>query len=236
MKKTIHYWIRKSHRYLGLFTGIQFLMWTIGGLYFSWTNIDDIHGDQFHKKEMSHTIPSHLLSNIKDSTLQIETIDFRFIDHQPFFWINDEQLINAKTGEKRGEIKEQEALSIAKMHLIDELEVKEVKRITEAGKHHEYRKGLLPAWVISYEGNDKLKAYISVTDGDFKKIRHQSWRNFDFLWMMHTMDYDGRDNFNNWLLRIFSIVGLITIVLGFMLFFYSSNTIRKWRKLDGRNQ
>ena len=57
MKKTTHYWIRKSHRYLGLFTGIQFLMWTIGGLYFSWTNLDDIHGDQFHKEhEMHHTI------------------------------------------------------------------------------------------------------------------------------------------------------------------------------------
>ena len=33
--------IRKTHRYLGLFLGIQFLMWTISGLYFSWTDIDD---------------------------------------------------------------------------------------------------------------------------------------------------------------------------------------------------
>ena len=39
--------IRKTHRYLGLFLGIQFLLWTISGLYFSWTNIDEIHGDQF---------------------------------------------------------------------------------------------------------------------------------------------------------------------------------------------
>jgi hypothetical protein len=43
-------WIRKSHRYLGIFLGLQFLMWTISGLYFSWSNIDDIHGIQFHKK------------------------------------------------------------------------------------------------------------------------------------------------------------------------------------------
>ena len=27
--------IRKVHRYLGLFIGIQFLMWTLSGLYFS---------------------------------------------------------------------------------------------------------------------------------------------------------------------------------------------------------
>ncbi len=39
--------IRKTHRYLGLFLGIQFLMWTISGMYFSWTDIDEIHGDHF---------------------------------------------------------------------------------------------------------------------------------------------------------------------------------------------
>ena len=39
--------IRKTHRYLGLFLGVQFLLWTISGLYFSWTDIDEIHGDQF---------------------------------------------------------------------------------------------------------------------------------------------------------------------------------------------
>ena len=33
--------IRKTHRYLGLFIGLQFLAWTISGLYFSWTDIDE---------------------------------------------------------------------------------------------------------------------------------------------------------------------------------------------------
>ena len=37
--------IRKSHRYLGVFIGIQFLFWTISGLFFSWTNIKEIRGD-----------------------------------------------------------------------------------------------------------------------------------------------------------------------------------------------
>jgi succinate dehydrogenase/fumarate reductase cytochrome b subunit len=41
--------IRRLHRYLGVLLGIQFLFWTIGGLYFSWSNMDEIHGD-FQKK------------------------------------------------------------------------------------------------------------------------------------------------------------------------------------------
>lgn len=230
MNKKTHYWIRKSHRYLGLFTGIQFLMWTIGGLYFSWTDLDDIHGDQFHKEMPKHHISADLLINIQDSTLQIETIDLRFINHQPYFWINNHLLLDARTGQPKDKINKSEAISIADMHLINSLKVKEVEYIEEVGKHHEYRERPLPVWVITYEGKDNVKAYISATDGSFQRIRHQAWRNFDFLWMMHTMDYQGRDNFNNWLLRIFSIIGLLTIILGFILFFYSSQTLRKWRK------
>jgi hypothetical protein len=36
--------------------------------------------------------------------------------------------------------------------------------------------------------------------------------------MLHVMDYQNRDNINNWLLRIFSVIGLITLASGFLLF------------------
>ena len=55
--------IRKSHRYLGLFLGIQFLFWTIGGLYFSWTNIKNIRGEDIRKEPT--TIKKEKLGNIK---------------------------------------------------------------------------------------------------------------------------------------------------------------------------
>ena len=45
MKLNKQLFIRKTHRYLGLFIGIQFLGWTISGIYFSWNNIDNVHGD-----------------------------------------------------------------------------------------------------------------------------------------------------------------------------------------------
>jgi hypothetical protein len=34
-------------------------------------------------------------------------------------------------------------------------------------------------------------------DGAFVAARGDSWRLFDFFWMLHTMDYVGRDDFNN---------------------------------------
>jgi hypothetical protein len=108
-----------------------------------------------------------------------------------------------------------------------ELEVSGITKITKTDKHHEYREKLLPAYVISYKTDDDLKAYVSVIDGKFQTVRHQSWRWFDFLWMTHTMDYEGRDDFNTTVLRAFSLLGLITVMSGFLLWFVTSPSIRK---------
>ena len=220
--------IRKTHRYLGLFIGIQFLMWTISGLYFSWTDIDDIHGDQFKNLQYQPKAFQNLLSPAQlDVPKGIRTIELRDINKIPYYWINEQQLFNALNGELKSEISKDEAVYVAKQYMKKELEIINVERITEVGKQHEYRERLLPAYVISYADNEALKAYVSVNDGKFQTVRHRRWRWFDFLWMTHTMDYEGRDNFNTTVLRAFSLLGLITVLSGFLLSYTSSPTIRK---------
>ncbi|GFZ81018.1 hypothetical protein GCM10011531_08910 [Aquaticitalea lipolytica] len=223
--------IRKTHRYLGLFLGIQFLFWTISGLYFSWTNIDDIHGDHFKNLEYQPQAFSNLISPSQlDIDNGVNTIELRDIDNTPYYWVNSKQLYNALDGSTKNSITKEEALYIAKLNIKNDLEVESIEQINATGKHHEYREKLLPAFVISYKSNEALKAYVSVADGKFQTVRHRSWRWFDFLWMTHTMDYEGRDNFNTVVLRAFSLLGLITVLSGFLLWYTSSHSIRKFLK------
>lgn len=221
--------IRKVHRYLGLFLGIQFLFWTISGLYFSWTDIDDIHGDHYKNLEYHPKAFDSLLSptslNITDP---IKSIEIRDINEQPYYFINKKGLFHARTGQKKSELTKDEALYVASNNMKQGLEVVSVDKISETGKHHEYREKLLPAYVISYKTDDNLKAYVSVVDAKFQTVRHQSWRWFDFLWMTHTMDYEGRDDFNTIVLRAFSLLGLITVLSGFLLWYVSSPSVRKF--------
>ncbi len=223
--------IRKTHRYLGLFIGIQFLLWTISGLYFSWTDIDDIHGDQFRNLQYQPKSFQSLISPSQlDVPLGIKTIELRDINGIPYYWINQIQLYNALNGELKEGITETEALYVANRFMDSSLKVTNVVRINEVDKKHEYREKLLPAYVISYNNDEALKSYVSVNDGNFQTVRHRSWRWFDFLWMTHTMDYEGRDDFNNIILRAFSFLGLITVLSGFLLWYTSSPTIRKINK------
>ena len=223
--------IRKVHRYLGLFLGIQFLMWTISGLYFSWTDIDDIHGDQYKNLTPESVELSGLVSPTEIShRTPITQVEIREINNHPYYLINKKQLYNATTGAIKKALNKQEALSIAKRHMRADLEVASIEKISDTDKHHEYRNKLLPAYVISYESTNELKAYVSIQDATFQTVRHRSWRWFDFLWMTHTMDYEGRDNFNTTVLRVFSLLGLITVMSGFALWYVSSPSIRAIRR------
>lgn len=221
--------LRKTHRYLGLFIGIQFIMWTVSGMYFSWTDIDEIHGDQFRKQHVEQVsfsslrAPAELLGGVK-------SLQLKDIAGKPFYLLNDEKLIDAQTGEEKQGITEGEALAITGKYMREDLGVAGIEMIEETGDHHEYRGGPLPAYVISYETAENIKAYVSVSDGSFQTLRHRDWRWFDFLWMTHTMDYEGRDDFNNLVLRAFSLLGLITVLSGFVLWYSSSPSVRKMLK------
>lgn len=223
--------IRKAHRYLGIFLGIQFLMWTISGMYFSWTNIDEIHGDQFRQETVQQTAFTNLISPSQIQTdAAIVSVELREIAVEPYYWVNNSQLFHAQTGQAKKEITKSEALEIAGQNMLSELKVSNIERIVQVDNHSEYRGRPLPAYVISYETLENIKAYVSIKDGAFQTLRHRDWRWFDFLWMTHTMDYEGRDDFNTFLLRAFSLMGLITILSGFLLWYISSPTIRNLRK------
>ncbi len=251
MAKSKHYYIRKTHRWLGVILGVQFLFWTIGGLYFSWVNIDDVHGD-FQKKKtpmfstnLSLVSPASVIDSIKktqavDSVFSLQLID---ILGQPYYQIrtahvapsgNEEppiqyanHLADAATGSLRPALTKEEAIEVAANRFNGEPVIKSVEYLTVTNNHHEYRESPLPAYAITFEHPGNTTVYVASELGTVQKFRNNKWRAFDFLWMMHTMDYEGRDNFGNLLLRVFSIFGLITVISGFVLFFISYKRKKK---------
>ncbi|NDP27243.1 MAG: hypothetical protein GZ087_07440 [Flavobacterium sp.] len=229
--------IRKTHRYLGVFIGIQFLMWTISGLYFSWTDIDEIHGDQFRKENVQQAVFKNLKSPSElGPELVISSLELKEIANNPYYWINQTTLIDARTGSVKEGLTQEEGLLVAEKYMIEGLEITGIEKINSTGNHHEYRSGSLPAYVISYDTPGNVKAYVALKDGSFQTLRHRDWRWFDFLWMTHTMDYEGRDNFNNLILRGFSLLGLITVFSGFLLWYTSSPSVRKISKKIKKKQ
>ncbi len=237
MKKArLHRLIRKSHRYLGVVFGIQFLFWTLGGLYFSWTSIKQIRGDDIRKDEPmlllenSTTSLSQIIGELKtiNPVLHIESVKLADVLGRAYYQITyhngkkvKTQLADAQTGKLHAALTKEEAVAVAESRLNVKASVKKVEYITETDGHHEYREKPLPAFAVTFSGNANTTVYISAEGGTVQSFRNSRWRIFDFLWMLHTMDYANKDNLNNLLLRLFSALGLITIISGFSLYFIS---------------
>jgi len=234
------YIIRRSHRFLGILIGIQFLAWTAGGLYFSWSDMDEVHGDYELSHEESLEIKQAIISpypfidsmnrlqpSDKMTHLKLVTI-LEVPCWQITYQINDTEehehvtyLYDAVSGKLREPVTESQAKEIARSRYLGSGDIESVEFLTTIGRHHEYREQPLPAFAISFNDDRRTTMYVSAASGMITKIRNRPWRQFDFLWMMHTMDYVSRDNITNWLLRIFSIFGITTVMSGVLLFFVS---------------
>ena len=246
-KKNTNYNARKSHRYLGVFIGIQFLFWTLGGLYFSWNNMDDVHGETLLKQEkhyFSDVNFSQIQSGIAilkkevviDSIHSIKLIEAFGKPLAQFRYFEEEhiriQLIDVTTGKLRPPFTGQECLELAEQQLKEPIPIIKAELLKKhtTGMHHEYRMKPLPAYAFTLDHPTKTTIYVASELGEITSVRNNNWRRFDFLWMLHTMDYSTRDHITNWILRIFSTFGVLTIFSGFYLFYRTSPTIKKYRK------
>jgi hypothetical protein len=251
LKKNINYNTRKIHRYLGVFIGIQFLLWTVGGIYFSWNNMDDVHGETLLNQEkvyfehVDFSIVQQGIDQLRttkfiDSVHSLDIIEllgkpvarYRYFEEGKL----QVQLIDARNGTLKDPLSGEECLLVVKNKLLTEIPILKATyygmHTTDA--HHEYRNKPLPAYAFLLDHPTETTVYVATNLGEITSVRNNNWRRFDFLWMLHTMDYETRDHITNWLLRIFSILGILTIFSGFFLFYITSPTLRKVKRKSGK--
>ena len=234
--------IRRLHRYMGVLLGIQFLFWTVGGLYFSWSDMDEIHGD-YEKAPppkvaaaLNFASPKVVLDSIRhhkavDSLISLQLVS---ILGQPIYQLvfvekgkKNIQLADALTGKLRSGLSENEAIDVAKLAFVGQPTVKETTYLIDVNNHHEYREQPLPAYAVRFADARGTTVYVAAELGTVQRFRNDKWRIFDFLWMLHTMDFQSRDNIGNILLKAFSIFGILTIFSGFTLFIVSSKAFMR---------
>ncbi len=222
--------LRKVHRWLGLIAGIQLLLWTVSGLYFSFIPIDEIRGRHLLVNKVESPListfnlisPSDLVGRypeLNDATVT----DFELLMNidSPVYLIKGIRL-DAQNGKKLQSVTESQALAIVN----ERTGVKSISAVlvTEVQPGSEYRSGDLPAWKVDIE-DENAAIYVSAASGNIRAVRTTSWRLFDFLWSLHIMDYEEREDFNHALLIFMSILGVITVASGLVLFF----TTQSWR-------
>ncbi len=70
--------------------------------------------------------------------------------------------------------------------------------------------------------DEEINVYLDPYSEKIVAIRSNQWRIWDFMWGIHIMDWNERDNIDNVFLKIFSILALLSALSGIYLFFSSN--------------
>jgi uncharacterized iron-regulated membrane protein len=225
---------RKAHRWLGLIVSIQLLMWTASGLFFSIPDITDVRGEQYLTQSNSININQEARENIvsisaiiDNAKVDLEANETVLLKHRAGRLIYQVEknppekklIFDALTGQPMTYITSTEAISIVSART--ELSPTEAVLINEPKTGSEFRGRDLPLFKVTVTKPKKGIVYVDPVTGEIAAIRTKLWRAWDFLWSLHIMDYQERDDFSHWLLRLFSALGVLTVLSGIILWFYS---------------
>lgn len=226
---------RVLHKWLGLVVGLQVLIWLASGLYMVVVNIDFIHGDPL-VKNMQQAVsvppgPFFSFAELRARYPDAHHIGLKQVMDRTFYTVtttDHRYLLDPMTGELVSPLDEESARKIASYHYAGQSGVGGATLIT-SNPPMEIQTRPLPLWRVDFDDSFSTSFYIDPYTGTLVTRRFQYWRIFDFMWMLHIMDYDERSDAHNLLLQTAQMTGLIFAISGIWLLFYSFSGGRKSR-------
>ena len=207
--------IRLFHKYLSLVISIQLLLWTISGIYFAFNKIELVRGEQYLIEQNSSKL------NLKEveSSFSAKNVNFvRRLDE----WIIKVEMDSGFSytdlqGQNLDELNAEEVKEVVRQST--NLTPLMAQRIDKPEIRAEFRGRNLPIFKVATSTTDNINVYVDAFTGEVTAIRSDSWRIWDFLWGAHIIDYSERENINNFLIKILSILALMSSLSGIVLFF-----------------
>jgi uncharacterized iron-regulated membrane protein len=226
----IHVIARKTHKWLGLFIGLQVVIWSLSGLYMTIVHIDTIHGDHLVQAAPKRSVEASSLADpIKLAAANgAQSIRLGWLDGKPIYIVSGrsgEIALNAQSGRTITVPNEAAIRKMATSYYTGREPIASAELITDIPG--EIRGLKPPLWRVEFDHWNKPTFYLSPASGELLTRRHELWRIFDFVWMLHIMDYGERENVNNMLLRIFTWGAVLMALSGIWLLFYSFHRKKK---------
>ena len=214
--------LRKMHKWVGLVVGLQFLLWLASGMVMSLFDRDVVEG-------MAHRAPLKVAAEwprtglvapadvLAASRKPVESIDSRWLLQEPAYLLKNGEgswLVDARNGAPLA-VSAAQALEVARADYVGDGKAGQPQWVAKPTL--EIRKHRGASWRIDFDDAEDTTIYVSAVDGRILERRNATWRLFDIAWMLHIMDYGGREDFNNSLLLMTALGGLWMALSGIWL-------------------
>ncbi len=204
------------HIWLGWAAAIPLLLWTISGLFMTLRPIEQVRGEQLRKPpallQTANLAAPRLASPVKRLALAEQ--------HGVSVWLATDSAGNqaryAADGLPIPPVGEAEARELAQAVYAGKAALQTITHFAADAAPLDLRKDR-PSWQAVFA--DGTHIYIDADTGEVLALRTGYWRAYDFMWGLHIMDPVGREDTSHALLWIFSVIALISSLLGSTLLF-----------------
>ncbi len=215
-------WIRRLHKWVGLIIVLQFVVWMGSGLVMNLLDHDTVEGHDHQAKQADgpKTWPAGMLSPsqvLATAGQPVQIIEAFWLRERPVYRLTHKStawLADATNG-RPVEVDGATAAAVAASDYVGDGAAGKPEWLEVATLEARGHDG--PIWRVPFHDEDATTLYVSAQDGRILERRNDRWRVFDFVWMLHIMDYTGRQDFNNPLVVMAASGGLWIALSGFWL-------------------
>ena len=222
--------LRRWHIWLGWIIGIPFLIWTVSGLVMVARPIEAVRGEDLLGEApglasgLAPVAPSIGPRPVSTLKLEQRANGPRWI---VTYADGESRLADAVTGRLLPPLTAADAVQAVEARYAGTAKVGGVDRISGDNPPIDFRRPV-HAWRVSM--SDGTRFYVHAATGEILAKRTGWWRIYDFMWGLHIMDLETREDAHNPLLIGFALVSLVTIILAIALL---PMTIRRRAKKSG---
>jgi uncharacterized iron-regulated membrane protein len=215
-------WLRRIHKWVGLVIGLQVFLWVVSGTAMALLDMDEVAGGEMTDPAAAPLPAAGRAWPRIQNELQgkpISKISIRQLPGGPAIEVataDGVKLFDGATGDPIVIDRARATAVAAAAHpgKAPVISVQPLKELTLAVREHE-----LPIWQVDFRDQKHSSYYVSGATGALLERRNDSWRWWDFFWMLHNMDYAKRTSFNHPLIIMVGFAMAWLAVTGFWLLF-----------------
>jgi hypothetical protein len=211
--------IAKAHIWLGWIIGVPLLLWTVSGLWMVARPIDEVRGAHLKaappalKIDKPIVVPEFPSNHGAPVSLRLEQ------QADMLVWIatfahGHEMRATTRDGRWLPSVSEAEARAIARRWYKPGSAIVSTRHTPADAPPLDLRRER-PAWGIIFD--DGTNVYVDADTGNLLAIRTRQWRAFDFMWGLHIMDLQTRENTNHPLLIGAAALAVFGTIVGLVL-------------------
>lgn len=221
MNKLTHF-LRRTHNLLGLIVGAQVLLWVLSGLIFSLKPIGEVRGDHLRREAVAATLPAELDGMAAPGALlagsgePVSALRLKLWMGEPVWeaeLASGKALFDARTGAPISPLTEENASRVAEAAWAGKGALTAITLVDPAPREAGRGEGRT-MWRAEFDGQDKATFWIDPQTGELAAVRTGWWRTYDLFWGLHIMDWEGRETFSSWWLKLFAFGALVLSLAG----------------------